>query len=160
MAATTSSSQEDAPSISDEPSTQKNTQESDFNNVPWPIRPSPGINYNFVVIMYITGSAIAIFFYLLEKQVLSKLLLEEEVDNHDSSMNSVDDTRNNTQSDSIESTEGSNDDTNPWHEFAKGMQGMYVIFIPFIPCMLWSLVVRHVWLKRETQVASRKKKDS
>ena len=79
MAATTSSSQ-DAPSTSDEPSTQKNTQESDFNNVPWPIRPSPGINYNFVVIMYITGSAIAIFFYLLEKQVLSKLLLEEEVD--------------------------------------------------------------------------------
>ena len=159
MAATTSSSQEDAPSISDEPSTQKNTQESDFNNVPWPIRPSPGINYNFVVIMYITGSAIAIFFYLLEKQVLSKLLLEDD-DNNDSSMNSVDYTRNNTQSDSIESTEGSNDDTNPWHEFAKGMQGMYVIFIPFIPCMLWSLVVRHVWLKNETQVASRKKKDS
>ena len=157
MAATTSSSQ-DAPSISDEPSTQKNTQESDFNNVPWPIRPSPGINYNFVVIMYITGSAIAIFFYLLEKQVLSKLLLEEEeVDNHDSSSNGI---SNNTQSDSIESTEGSNDDTNPWHEFAKGMQGMYVIFIPFIPCMLWSLVVRHVWLKNETQVASRKKKDS
>lgn len=156
MAATTSSSQ-DAPSISDEPSTQKNTQESDFNNVPWPIRPSPGINYNFVVIMYITGSAIAIFFYLLEKQVLSKLLLEEEVDNYDSSSNGI---SNNTQSDSIESTEGSNDDTNPWHEFAKGMQGMYVIFIPFIPCMLWSLVVRHVWLKNETQVASRKKKDS
>ena len=157
MAATTSS-WEDAPSISDEPSTQKNTQESDFNNVPWPIRPSPGINYNFVVIMYITGSAIAIFFYLLEKQVLSKLLLEEEeVDNHDSSSNGI---SNNTQSDSIESTEGSNDDTNPWHEFAKGMQGMYVIFIPFIPCMLWSLVVRHVWLKRETQVTSRKKKDS
>ena len=157
MAATTSSSQ-DAPSISDEPSTQKNTQESDFNNVPWPIRPSPGINYNFVVIMYITGSAIAIFFYLLENQVLSKLLLEEEeVDNHDSSSNGI---SNNTQSDSIESTEGSNDDTNPWHEFAKGMQGMYVIFIPFIPCMLWSLVVRHVWLKNETQVASRKKKGS
>ena len=157
MAATTSSSQ-DAPSISDEPSTQKNTQESDFNNVPWPIRPSPGINYNFVVIMYITGSAIAILFYLLEKQVLSKLLLEEEVDNHDSSSNGI---RNNTQSDSIESTEGSNDDTNPWHEFAKGMQGMYVIFIPFIPCMLWALIVRHVWLKKETQVtSSRKKKDS
>ena len=155
MAATTSSSQD--ASISDEPSTQKNTQESDFNNVPWPIRPSPGINYNFVVIMYITGSAIAIFFYLLEKQVLSKLLLEEEVDNYDSSSNGI---SNNTQSDSIESTEGSNDDTNPWHEFAKGMQGMYVIFIPFIPCMLWSLVVRHVWLKNETQVASRKKKGS
>ena len=124
-----------------------------FDHVPWPVRPSQGINYDFVAMMYLAGSGIAIFFLLLEKQILSPLLLEDENNNN---------CGNNTHEPSFEDTieEGTEDgeDVNPWKEFAKGMEGMYVIFIPFIPCLLWSLVVRYYWLK-ETDIESRKKKD-
>ena len=123
-----------------------------FDNVPWPVRPSQGINYDFVAMMYLAGSGIAIFFLLLEKQILSPLLLEDENNNNSG---------NNTSSledDVVEEESEVGEDINPWKEFAKGMEGMYVIFIPFIPCLLWSLVVRYYWLK-ETDIESRKKKD-
>ena len=125
-----------------------------FNNVPWPVRPSQGINYDFVAMMYLAGSGIAIFFLLLEKQILAPLLLEDENNSYSG---------NNTSSSLedeavVEDGTEDGDDINPWKEFAKGMEGMYVIFIPFIPCLLWSLVVRYYWLK-ETNIESRKKKD-
>ena len=122
-----------------------------FDNVPWPVRPSRGINYDFVAMMYLAGSGIAIFFLLLEKQILAPLLLEDE--NNDNSGNNI-----SSFEDTIEEGTEDGEDINPWKEFAKGMEGMYVIFIPFIPCLLWSLVVRYYWLK-ETDIESRKKKD-
>ena len=123
-----------------------------FNNVPWPVRPSQGINYNFVAMMYLAGSGIAIFFLLLEKQILAPLLLEDENNNNSGNNVSLEDEA------VVEDETEDGDDINPWKEFAKGMEGMYVIFIPFIPCLLWSLVVRYYWLK-ETNIESRKKKD-
>ena len=125
-----------------------------FDNVPWPVRPSQGINYDFVAMMYLAGSGIAIFFLLLEKQILSPLLLEDENNN-----NSGNNTHEPSLDDAVvEEVTENGEDINPWKEFAKGMEGMYVIFIPFIPCLLWSLVVRYYWLK-ETNIESRKKKD-
>merc|ERR1719253_2146332 len=102
--------------------------------------------------MYLAGSALALFFFILEKQILAPLLLEDEVPNE-----------NNTLSESNEiSDAGESGDTeeggDSWKEFAKGMEGMHFIFVPFIPCLLWSLVVRHYWL-RDTNVASQEKKE-
>ena len=46
-----------------------------------------------------------------------------------------------------------------WKEFARGMLGMHFIFDPFVPCLFWSLVVRHYWLK-ETDMATQEKKEN
>ena len=117
-----------------------------FARVPWPVRPSPGINYNFVSLMYLAGSALALLFLALETQVLAPLLVEGEVGEA---------LAPNASSDAGE-VDGAEE--SPWKEFAKGMEGMHLIFLPFLPCLFWSLAVRHFWL-RET-AASREKKDN
>jgi hypothetical protein len=116
---------------------------SSFENVPWPVRPSPGINYNFVTILYFSGTIIAIFFYLLEKRILDPLL-------------AGDDQKSNGTPPAEGEDAGGGD---AWKEFAGGMVGMHFIFDPFIPCLFWSLVVRHYWLK-EIDLASQEKKDN
>lgn len=119
-----------------------------FDNVPWPVRPSPGINYNFVSLMYLAGSAIALLFYVLEKQILAPLLVDDERSN------------NNTVAESSEAGDAAaGDGGDPWKEFANAMEGMHLIFIMFVPCLLWSLVVRYYWL-REINRASKEKKDN
>jgi hypothetical protein len=117
---------------------------ADFSHVPWPVRPRDGINYDFVSTLYLIGSALALSFYLLETKVLAPLLVENDV--HATT--------------NIESGTDGNDgeDGNAWKEFANGMQGMYFIFLPFAPCLLWSLVVRYFWMK-ETENISHDKKD-
>jgi len=134
-------------------SNNKNT-EITFDNVPWPVRPSVGINYNFVVLMYTVGSIIAVFFYLLEKQVLDPLLVEHSSDNNNTLQS------NDIKDSEIEGEEGGEDAANPWKEFARGMAGMYVIFVPFIPCLIWSFVVRYYWLKETNNNTTREKKDN
>jgi hypothetical protein len=116
---------------------------SSFENVPWPVRPSPGINYNFVTILYFSGTIMAIFFYLLEKRILDPLLAGD------------DEKSNGTPP--VESYDAGGGDA--WKEFAGGMVGMHFIFDPFIPCLFWSLIVRHYWLK-EIDLASQEKKDN
>jgi hypothetical protein len=108
----------------------------DFSNVPWPVRPRDGINYDFVSTLYLIGSALALSFYLLETKILAPLLVENVVD----------------------ATTNNESDSTSVHEFANGMQGMYFIFLPFAPCLLWSLVVRYFWMK-ETKKISHDKKD-
>ncbi len=116
---------------------------SSFENVPWPVRPSPGINYNFVTILYFSGTIIAIFFYLLEKRILDPLLAGED-----------------EKSKGAPPVEGGDKSVgDAWKEFAGGMVGMHFIFDPFIPCLFWSLIVRHYWLK-EVELASQEKKDN
>jgi hypothetical protein len=128
------------------------TEEPNFTHVPWPIRPSPGINYDFVSTLYFIGCMLALSFYILETQILAPLLLSSKSDDDDNVTDStVDTTKNSHESDdSGSSEEKSSDDGNALKEFAQGMGGMYFIFLPFIPCFLWSLVVRYFWLK-ETQ---------
>ena len=126
------------------------TEEPNFTHVPWPIRPSPGINYDFVSTLYFIGCMLALSFYILETQILAPLLLSSNSD--DGSDNNVadstiDTTKNNESDDSGSSEESSSDEGNAWKEFAKGMEGMYFIFLPFIPCFLWSLIVRYFWMK-------------
>ena len=150
----------DAESISQDNTSNKsnkNTELITFDNVPWPVRPSVGINYNFVVLMYTVGSIIAAFFYLLEKQVLDPLLVEQDISDNNNILQSNDNDIKDTE---IEGDEGG-DDINSWKEFARGMAGMYVIFVPFIPCLIWSFVVRYYWLKETNNNSiTRGKKDN
>ncbi|KAL9181585.1 hypothetical protein ACHAXT_010390 [Thalassiosira profunda] len=123
------------------------SESTPFAGVPWPIRPSPGINYNFVSLMYLAGSALALLFLALETQVLAPLIVESEVGGDAPGSNA-----------SVGAGEGEGAaEESPWKEFAKGMEGMHLIFLPFLPCLLWSLAVRHFWLR---EVASREKKDN
>ena len=131
------------------------TEELNFTHVPWPIRPSPGINYDFVSTLYFIGCTLALSFYILETHILAPLLINSKSD--DGSDNNVADStidtttnHSNESGDSGSEEESSSDEGNAWKEFAKGMEGMYFIFLPFIPCFLWSLIVRYFWMK-ETQ---------
>ena len=110
------------------------------------MRPSPGINYDFVVIMYLVGSGIALLFFLLETQILAPLMEDDQ-------------TKNNTLGELNNQGESGGEEESPWKEFAKGMEGMHLIFIPFIPCLLWSLIVRYYWMK-ETKLAAKEKKEN
>ena len=124
-----------------------------FAEVPWLVRPSPCINYNFVVCVYLSGSVLAFLLFLLEKQILEPLLItgdDNDLDNH--SINT--DHTSTRGSEDVESENGG-----AWKEFAKGMQGMHFIFDPFVPCLFWSLIVRFHWLK-ETKSECQEKKDN
>ncbi len=127
------------------------TEEPNFTHVPWPIRPSPGINYDFVSTLYFIGCTLALSFYILETQILAPLLLNSNSGGDDNNATdlTVDTatTISNESDGSGSSEESSGDEGNAWKEFAKGMEGMYFIFLPFIPCFLWSLVVRYFWIK-------------
>lgn len=118
--------------------TANSTKDEDtisYDHIPWPVRPSSGINYDFVVSLYLGGCALAFLFFMLEKQLLAPLLGGDE------------DSTN--ISDGADGGEDTEKEVDPWKEFAKGMQGMYVVFAPFLLCLPWSLVVRYYWM-RET----------
>lgn len=102
--------------------------------------------------MYVAGSAIALLFYILEKQLAT--LLEEDDEDEDNTTISNPNEGGDAEDGSVE---GGGD---PWKEFAKGMTGMHFIFDPFIPCLLWSLIVRYYWLKEgQAKKVSPGKKD-
>lgn len=41
--------------------------------------------------------------------------------------------------------------------YTKAVEGFYIVLAPFIPCFLWSMVVRQRWLQREETLAENKK---
>eukprot|EP00571_Detonula_confervacea_P009833 CAMPEP_0172298822 /NCGR_PEP_ID=MMETSP1058-20130122/1299_1 /TAXON_ID=83371 /ORGANISM="Detonula confervacea, Strain CCMP 353" /LENGTH=152 /DNA_ID=CAMNT_0013008115 /DNA_START=131 /DNA_END=589 /DNA_ORIENTATION=- len=151
--ASDSPSARDAPSETTSSSAEITEPSSLFSNVPWPVRSSPGINYDIVAMMYLAGSAIWVFFFVLEKQILAPLLLGDEDQNEDNALS-----ESNASMNAEESTD-TEEGGDAWKEFAKGMEGMHFIFVLFIPCLLWSLIVRYYWMK-ETKVASREKKEN
>lgn len=96
--------------------------------------------------MYLAGSALAAFFFILERCILAPLLVEQSAPN--------------TTTDSTIANNGDTagaQDGEQWKEFARGMEGMYVVFVPFAPCLIWSLVVRYFWIK-ETKILEEEKK--
>ncbi|POM64276.1 Hypothetical protein PHPALM_20222 [Phytophthora palmivora] len=36
------------------------------------------------------------------------------------------------------------------HFYVPQVEGFYIVLVPFVPCFLWSLVVRHRWLQQST----------
>jgi len=95
----------------------------------WITAPSPDINYNFVSLMYGGGSALAVCLFVLEKVLFGYY--------GDAGAGG------NGEGDAGGNEEGA------LHEFTRQLEGLYLIFVPFFPCLLWSLVVRRRWLKED-----------
>ena len=88
----------------------------------WFTRPSDGINYNFISSIYALGAVLSLSLFGLE-YVLSSIYLQKE--------------------DGEDVEEGS------LAEFSRQLEGLHLIFMPFFPCLLWSLFVRSRWSKRQ-----------
>jgi hypothetical protein len=83
-------------------------------------KPSPDINYNFISGIYGLFSILALSLYLLETRILKGWIESKEEDDNDAK-------------------EGVSESLK---EFAEGIVGLYWIFVPFLPCLLWSLYIR------------------
>ena len=81
--------------------------------------PSPDINYNFISGIYALFSILALALYLLESYVLTGWMDSKEDDGSD----------------------GTAGISESLKEFAEGMTGLYWIFVPFLPCLFWSLYI-------------------
>ena len=81
--------------------------------------PSKDINYDFIVGCYSIGITICGFLYGLEK------LLEMYI-----------------------VAAGSGNASESLREFSSALKGIYLVFVPFLPCLVWSLMVRTKWIKQ------------
>jgi hypothetical protein len=90
--------------------------------------PSPSINYKLITVVYSLCSVLAVVLYILEVTVFRSYLQPDS-----------------TAKESMK-------------ELAESTQGLYLIFIPFIPCLLWSLTVLSK-VKKEPVVMEEKSKD-
>lgn len=43
--------------------------------------------------------------------------------------------------------DGDNTKSATMKELTEAIKGLYMIFLPFIPCFFWSLMIRHAWKK-------------
>ena len=91
-------------------------------------RPTPDINYNFIAGAYSAGTALSLFLFILHHG-LTKIYIPEEanIDAGDG--------------------DGGESGSESMKEFTEALEGLYLIFLPFAPCLLWSLIVRSNWLK-------------
>ena len=133
--------------LTSSPANENTAEEICYDHIPWPVRPSIGINYDFIVSMYLGGCGLALFFFTLEKQLLDPLLEDAGIDaeENDNAIEVEQDTEK--------------EEVDPWKEFAKGMQGMYFVFAPFALCLPWSLIVRYFWMRETVKAAKDKKED-
>ena len=98
--------------------------------------PSPSINYDFISSMYFAFSAIGTILYLLETQLFAPYKertatqSQAAIPQHD--ISNVDATVDVT----------GDQEQSVLKELSESTAGLYLIFIPFIPCLFWSLVVR------------------
>jgi hypothetical protein len=90
-------------------------------------KPAPAINYNFISSIYAFFSLLGCLLYALETLAFAP---------HKDSVDTGVDGGNSTMKELAESTEG-----------------LYLIFIPFIPCFLWSLIVRKEYCRLQDETA-------
>ncbi len=93
-------------------------------------QPNPSINYAFVSIMYACGSVVYIALYGFEQWSGEAF----SVQNHsEGAAYGSSSTRNGDESSS----------TSPGvlKELQMSLQGIHLIFSPFIPCLIWSLIL-------------------
>uniref|UniRef100_A0A7S3QHI0 Uncharacterized protein n=1 Tax=Chaetoceros debilis TaxID=122233 RepID=A0A7S3QHI0_9STRA len=86
------------------------------------LKPSPNINYDFVCSVYGGFTLLGIVLYILETCVFRKY-------NDDASVSGELSTTSNAS----------------LKEIAESTEGLYLIFSPFFPCLLWALFVRREW---------------
>ena len=105
----------------------------------WFTTPSPDINYNFISLMYGGGSALAVFLFVLEKSLFGYY-----------GISGTGGTDAAATADGGDGTGGGDDEEGALHEFTRQLEGLYLVFVPFFPCLLWSLAVRSRWLKENS----------
>jgi hypothetical protein len=91
------------------------------------VRPAPDINYNFITAAYGLGTLLAVFLFVLQRILSVIYIPNKEV------------TSNTTNIPVIATSES-------LREFTQSLQGLYLIFVPFFPCFLWSVWIRRMWL--------------
>ncbi len=96
--------------------------------------------------MYLAGSGFAVLFYALEKLIFPSIM-------------GANDDQINDKTTSVESSNAGGIDNDAWKEFAHSLEGMFLIFIPFIPCLFWSFIVRYYWLKETIRYSSKEKEN-
>ena len=85
--------------------------------------------------MYGGGSALAVFLFVLEKSLFGYYGISGTgADAAATDTNGGDEN-------------GGDGEEGAFHEFTRQLEGLYLVFIPFFPCLLWSLAVRVRWLK-------------
>jgi len=94
----------------------------------WLIEPSPNINYDFVSGMYAIGSLLCFLLYIFQ---ITFEVQKDDTGDVESSTASV--------SEAIS-------------ELVTSLSGVYLIFVPFFPCLLWSLIIRSKWQKLQIQI--------
>ena len=100
------------------------------------LSPSSNINYDFIASAYGLFALLSLILYLLETQLFISAQYQEEQGN-----------------DTLK-------------ELAESTKGLYMIFIPFLPSFVWSLMMRYIWRGQkqneqlELQTAEKKKKDN
>ena len=102
------------------------------NILQWILEPSNNINYNFVSGMYAVGSLLSVLLYLFQQAFHVK----DKENNININMDGAIDLQKSSLSESFT-------------EMVNSLQGVYLVFLPFFPCFLWSLVVRWKWQKLE-----------
>eukprot|EP00563_Minutocellus_polymorphus_P002996 CAMPEP_0181042814 /NCGR_PEP_ID=MMETSP1070-20121207/12359_1 /TAXON_ID=265543 /ORGANISM="Minutocellus polymorphus, Strain NH13" /LENGTH=138 /DNA_ID=CAMNT_0023121069 /DNA_START=10 /DNA_END=426 /DNA_ORIENTATION=- len=117
----------------------------------WITAPSPDINYNFISLMYGGGSALAVFLFGLEKALFGYYGITSTGSGAGAANTAADgDAGGNGEGDAGGDEEGA------LHEFTRQLEGLYLVFIPFFPCLLWSLAVRIRWLKGSSSQKDKK----
>lgn len=94
--------------------------------------PSSNINYNFVSSAYGLFALLSVILYTLETQVFISYTSSEQ-GQHGGGGSAAED--------------GGAVTNESMRELAESTKGLYLIFVPFIPCLVWSLIIRHQWKK-------------
>eukprot|EP00978_Attheya_sp_CCMP212_P015202 scaffold39159_cov54-Attheya_sp.AAC.2 len=115
--------------------------------------PTPDINYNFVLGMYFVGSLLSALLRLCQL-ALQKDKAEDAVTSSSVSLDeaAVDAAAAPAPTGSLLWGGGLFSLTRESKtELASSLEGMHLVFLPFIPCLLWSFIVRSNWLKQQQQ---------
>mmetsp|Transcript_2987 Transcript_2987/g.6911 ORF Transcript_2987/g.6911 Transcript_2987/m.6911 type:complete len:144 (-) Transcript_2987:276-707(-) len=100
----------------------------------WLVRPADQINYNFISLMYGGCCALAVLLYTLERSLRDYYIPSSSITTSDTDHGGQSSPGNGVAEDSA------------MVEFTRQMEGLYLVFLPFFPCLLWSLIVRSKWL--------------
>mmetsp|Transcript_36521 Transcript_36521/g.53561 ORF Transcript_36521/g.53561 Transcript_36521/m.53561 type:complete len:140 (-) Transcript_36521:391-810(-) len=128
---TSSSSSENTNSISSKSS-------GSIPIIGWLIQPNPDINYNVISMMYAAGSLLALALYGID-YYLGKMMNAEDGNDAEKSK------------ETSESTTIS--------ELYTSLEGVYLIFLPFVPCLCWSLMLRYLAERQKSTTSQQQKEE-
>jgi hypothetical protein len=106
--------------------------------IQWAFTPNPNINYNVISTMYGVASALCIGFYLLETYLVSTITTAAA-----SAAQNVNDSEVTTSNDGAGGEGVSQSSADFAAELYSSLQGVHLIFVPFMPCLIWSMTIQY-----------------